>query len=164
MLFRSKRLTLCHAAALALVGWYLMTPPLARDLDKTCKSDGPLALSDITIALLTWTSPDVINSRRCDRLRLEVQNDAPLSEWKQGDSFETLEACQAEHESDQKLPNDLDAALIQLVALSELQDEGYSHPSKEDQQSRGKAIESSLQLQDADEKCIATDDPRLKGN
>ncbi len=42
-----------HAAALALVGWYLMMPPMAADLDRSCRHDYLLpAMSDLLFGVI----------------------------------------------------------------------------------------------------------------
>jgi len=157
-------MNLRHAAALALVGWYLMVPPMAGDLDETCKSGGRPALSDVTVALLTWTNPDVVNMRRCDRLRNELRYGAPLSDWSQAGSFETLAACEAEWESSQRYSLNNEGVHSRGVAKLQLSDEGEQHPSDEDLQFRAQTVETSAREQTLSMKCIATDDPRLKGN
>jgi hypothetical protein len=45
----------------------------------------------------------------------------------------------------------------------EFLDEGKEHPSDADLAERAELIRSSIDAQVAAEKCIATDDPRLKG-
>jgi hypothetical protein len=151
-----------HATALALVGWYLMMPPMAADRDSSCESqNATFAASDLFWALLAWRSPREVNMFRCDNLRHEVLYDAPVSDWRQVGSFETLVACQAEYEKNQK-PLKNEDAMSQNIAHMEFVDEGESRPSEEQIQTRGNAIELSVIGQSAGEKCIATDDPRLK--
>jgi hypothetical protein len=156
-------MTLRHAAALALVGWYLMMPPLAADLDSTCGADRLLpATSDLFVSLLTWRNPSEVNMIRCDSLRHEVRYDAPMTDWSQVGSFESLAACQAEYESNQR-PLNNEEVLNRGVAKMELSDEGEQHPSDESLQIRAKTVEISVRGETGGMKCVATDDPRLKG-
>jgi hypothetical protein len=53
-----------HASPLAIVGWYLMVPPMAADLNSTCSSSGWPAFSEMAFSLLTWN-----RSRKQDRER-----------------------------------------------------------------------------------------------
>jgi hypothetical protein len=97
-----------HAAALALVGWYLMVPPLVG------------------------TPPNQVS----------VNLGAPLSEWETYDSYDSAADCH-------------NAALEQL-AISE-------HVSAHHNCDTENTCET-LQTQTKLAKCIATDDPRLKGD
>jgi hypothetical protein len=151
-----------HTAALALVGWYLMMPPMAADLDGSCAAQDPeTSVSDIFVALIARKWPSEINMIRCDSLRHEVRYDAPVSAWQQVDSFETLASCQAEYESNQK-PYGNQTALTRGAAEMEFLDEGKSHPSEDELKTRARTIDGAVQAQVSGEKCIATDDPRLR--
>jgi hypothetical protein len=88
-----------HAAALALVGWYLMLPPLATS-------------------------------------GLDVDQNAPLSTWRQGGAFDTARACEV---------NRGDGIKRLDKANGEKQFPSFYH--------------SFLYA-----RCVAVDDPRLKGN
>jgi hypothetical protein len=153
--------TLRHAAALALVGWYLMMPPLRADLDQTCTSQGiGFAASDLFWALVAWRNPKVINSIRCDPLRSQAATDAPLSRWKQIGEFETLAACRAAYEKQQApVPNQEE--LNRSLAKLEFLDEGARQPSDSEVERSARIIDLDLRNSATSLKCIATDDPRL---
>jgi hypothetical protein len=73
-------MNLRHAAALALVGWYLMYPPL-RCVDKTRRDMG-----------------------LCD---MALDPDVPFSEWNRyGKRYATLEQCNEEMERIRHIPTD----------------------------------------------------------
>jgi len=69
----SNALANSRTAALALVGWYLMTPPFIR------------------------VGPDLRDARRD---RVVPDSDAPLSKWKWSGSFDSLDACQRNQEKE----------------------------------------------------------------
>ena len=88
----------------------------------------------------------------------------PLSKWAQlsVSSFETSEACQAEYEKYQApVSNEEEQSLF--MAKLEFMDEAESHPSEEELQLRAKTIQIAIHRRVGGAKCIATDDPRLKG-
>ncbi len=158
----STRMKSRHAAALALVGWYLMLPPMADDLDSSC-----FATASVPDTL--WElSPTEVNRIRCHREGHEVQYDAPLSKWAQlsVSSFETLKACQAEYEKYEKYqapaPVDNQEEQSRFMAKLEFDDEAKSNPSEEELQLRAKTIRVAIHQRIGDAKCIETDDPRLK--
>ena len=66
-------MNLRHAAALALVGWYLMTPPFI--------SVGP-------------------NPRDASLDKSVPDSEAPLSKWQWSGSFDSVDACQREQEKE----------------------------------------------------------------
>jgi len=103
----SARMKLYRAAALALVGWYLMSPPVNGD------------------------SPATAFLKRL----------APLSEWDIVDSYDTAAECRkARKQYAEDIPNTLSSA---------------------------KATDNGMRItidKAQGAKCIATDDPRLKGN
>src|SRR5216683_5055302 len=128
-----------HAATLALVGWYLMVPPMAAQLDSSCAiHDKTASASDIFGALFAWRPLGEINMIRCDALRHEVRYDAPVSDWSQAGSSETLAACEAQYNKDQK-PLDNEKALSRNVAKMEFIDEG-ERPSETQLQLRAETI------------------------
>jgi hypothetical protein len=45
-----------HAAALALVGWYLMIPPTEKDLDDSCGAHSPSGLTLAPVSTLPETA------------------------------------------------------------------------------------------------------------
>ena len=94
-----------HAAALALVGWYLMTPP-------------PLFHS----------TPD-------------VDLDAPLRKWTVYEALDSAQECEADRNASYHLANQ--------KALGDPTDDPKLRIMRD---------------QLAASQCIATDDPRLKGN
>jgi hypothetical protein len=117
-------MNLRHAAALALIGWYLMAPPLSKD--------GKPNLS------------------------------APLSQWNQTGGFDSAKACDNKRESRRKLAAE---------ALNEVQQEMEALPpsNRPLSQSAPKVYQddvfaSTFAVLVAASRCIATDDPRLKGN
>jgi hypothetical protein len=56
-----------HAAALALVGWYLMIPPTQKDLDDSCgaHSPGGLTLAPVNTLPETATTTDYAKLASC---------------------------------------------------------------------------------------------------
>src|SRR5260370_20513328 len=105
---------LSRAAALALVGWYLMLPPMNEK---------------------------------------GVFSDAPMSDWDQIESFENAAACEQ-------------ALRLSQDALSATSDQEFKERSQQEAAQNGKMIISKVDaLRRANNgKCIASDDPRLKGN
>ena len=94
-----------HAAALALVGWYLMVPPIL--------SNGP--------------SPSIVDAR--------VGVEKPLSEWDVQDTFDSATECKRARQT--------------LTAKTVANDPN---------------LRALLEKADSLAQCVATDDPRLKGN
>ena len=123
-----------HAAALALVGWYLMLAPTQADLDKSCRSDSIFTVSDAFWGLVAhWAckkddcakNPREVHSIRCNLLGNEVATDAPLGLWQRIDEFETLAPCKAEYESYQEEQSrTFDQEDARDLAKQELLDEG----------------------------------------
>ena len=70
-----------HAAALGLVGWYLMMPPTQEQLDSTCRSGSSPSVMDHVAALVDRDDADSLHARRCDQERIEVVLNALLSAW-----------------------------------------------------------------------------------
>jgi len=145
---------LSHAAALALVGWYLMMPPSAGDLDSAC--NGKSIFWNVVGSLSTQGR---LNSAaaKCNRESHQLAAGAPLSKWKHVGFDETLAECRARYEENQKAPPN-----GQLMAKLELKDEGKANPSDEELKSRADSLTRFLKAQTAAEKCVASDDPRLK--
>jgi hypothetical protein len=135
-----------HAAALASVGWYLMTPPTQEQLDSTCRG-GP-SVMDHVAALIGREDADKVHTQRCDQEEIEVALDAPLSAWDQSGEFETLKECKVEQEKPMTEQDKMKTAL----ALSVMRESGVTK----------NALMSSLNLARASAKCVASDDPRLK--
>jgi hypothetical protein len=67
-----------HAAALALVGWYLIWPPSKDKIDPHC-SGQHLSASE---------------KKTCDAEALEITYDAPLRRWEPGIIFNKLSVCE----------------------------------------------------------------------
>ena|ERR1700733_11703725 len=109
-------MNLRHAAALALVGWYLMLPPLKEK---------------------------------------SVVADAPLSEWKMVEGFDTAHDCESANSS-----------LVEQAKKTSSQEERKFKASQGDKSS-SQNLEALQQLYFLEvvvplQKCIASDDPRLK--
>jgi hypothetical protein len=143
-----------HSLALLLVGWFLMMPPMAGDLDLTCQDHRMFAISDFAVGLTTWTSPRTTNKRRCDELRHSPNQEVPLRSWKQVGEFESLTACQAAYDKEQ-LGSGPPAKMVEDNASLELHDEGDPHPSAPELQKRADLISSAISAQVAWKRCIA---------
>jgi len=143
-----------HAAALALVGWYLMIPPSAGNLDGACNGK-----SFFWNVVGTLSTQDRLNSETamCNRESRRLVASAPLSKWKRVGFDETLAECQARYEEHQKAPSN-----GRVMAKLELKDEGQASPSDEELKSRADSLTRFLKAQTAAEKCVASADPRLK--
>jgi len=142
-----------HAAALALMGWYLIIPPSVADLDSAC--NGKSVLWDV---IGSFSSQDRLNSAAatCHDKSHQLAPQAPLSKWKQV-SFETLEECQARLKQDQKTPPE-----GRVIAKIEFQDEGNDSPSDDALRSRANALTRFLKEQTAAERCVSSNDASLK--
>ena len=101
-----------HAATLALVGWYLMAPPLIK------------------------VGPDPRDARRD---RVVPDSDAPLLKWNWAGSFDSIDACQRKQEKE-------------IVKAQKLE---LAQPAAK----RDRSVEMDFWKA----RCIASDDPRLKG-
>jgi hypothetical protein len=144
-----------HAAALALVGWYLMVPPTQEALDSNCAGNAWTAFR-VYKDFLSMVAPaaadraDAANVKQCDREAIVIAPDAPLARWSQRGEFETLTACEAEQQKplpwQVKMGDDFLAGLMSAAGVS-----------------KGDLIRSQEQALTLS-KCIASDDPRLKGN
>jgi len=145
---KSGTMNLRHAAALALVGWYLMVPPTQVQLDSTCRS-GPSVMDHVT-ALIGRDDVNKVHARRCDQEGIEVALDAPLSAWSQSGEFETLKECKVEQQKPMTEQDRMQTAL----ALSVVRESGVTKD----------ALMSSVNLARESARCVASDDPRLKGN
>src|SRR5271170_7451574 len=115
-----------HAAALALVGWYLMVPPMAQEED--WQPGGP-------------------------------PTTASLSEWFIWKSFDAADACEKAKDAlfwraSVNGSNDYHRWLAGRASSNDLLDEWASTYS----------TSSALHNAYRQSRCIATDDPRLKGN
>jgi hypothetical protein len=123
--FEPRQMNPRHAAALALVGWYLIRPP----------------------------GPD----------NGEPDFEAPLSRWTYSGSFDSANECERERDSridsgernTHEIKGTVDALARQQGVVSE-------DRLKSLREEFGKA--QTLWVQYSASQCIATDDPRLKGN
>jgi hypothetical protein len=127
-------MNLRHAAALALVGWYVIFPPSRAEIDPLCSSP---SLSDV-------------QKKLCVSEDGQLVLDAPLSEWKAGSVWRSLAECEAER----KRPDDSEAiSLLNRV---------WETLSKETGISRD-ALEAAYHRSNDASKCIITSDPRVAG-
>jgi hypothetical protein len=133
-----------HAAALAIVGWYLMVPPTQEALDSSCSNSS--SVFDSVIAFLSRESDDA-RIKRCDREGIVLVTDAALSRWFQEGEFETLAACRAEQ---QKPLTEREKAAAAFTS-------GFTHGSGVSKEDLIRSQEQGLTLS----KCVASDDPRL---
>jgi hypothetical protein len=108
-----------HAAALALVGWYLMMPPTREALDSNCAPGNAWTAFRVYKDILSMVAPaaadraDAAKVKQCDREGIVIADDAPLSRWNQGGEFETLAACKAEQ---QKPLTEQEKAVVNFAA------------------------------------------------
>ncbi|HEY9158671.1 hypothetical protein [Candidatus Binatus sp.] len=77
-----------HAAALALVGWYLMIPPSLADT-WVCRQS---VSAELARGWFGW-------GKDCETMARAFVPDAPLSQWHQGAPFETLAECEADRQT-----------------------------------------------------------------
>lgn len=110
---------LCHAAAFALVGWYLMLPP-----------------------------PHTEYAQSGQILDVRADDEAPLSEWAIARSYDTAAQCMAEKDA-------------RIAELKPRVKPDILPKQNSVQELFGQRL---LDQQNAMARCIATDDPRLKGN
>src|ERR1700687_563145 len=134
-----------HAAALALVGWYLMVPPL--DLGWRHATG---YLSNTTVPLIRW---DIVQSFEsvsdCERAR-EVL-------------FKQFQAG-IEHKPAPGLPLTTAVFLASRVyTLLRAEDARNGDPALQDRLANDKARKDVLADLATSPRCIATTDPRLKG-
>jgi len=142
-----------HAAALVLIGWYLIIPPSAGDLDGAC--NGKSIFWDV---VGSFSTQGRLNSAAatCNREGHQLETEAPSSKWKQV-GFDTLAECQARRAQDQEAPPD-----GRVMAKIEFQDEGNASPSEEELRSRTDSLNRFFKAQTAAEKCVSGDDASLK--
>ena len=67
-----------HAAALSLVGWFLIFPPTKDKIDPHC-SGQQLSASE---------------KKTCDAEAYEITTDAPLGRWQPGSTWNKLSDCE----------------------------------------------------------------------
>jgi len=78
-----------HAAALALVGWYLMAPPSVAETSWVCAG----GLTDWIMG--AWIG-DTKHRDDCAKLEGIADPHAPLSKWFRLGAFDTIVQCEAE--------------------------------------------------------------------
>jgi hypothetical protein len=165
-----------HAAALALLGWYLMIPPTQKDLDDSC---GGRNLSGLTPAPVTTLRPktatmmdyaswllarasgdnetelNTIAERRCDTEATQIQQDATLSQWLQLNEFESLSQCQARLSS--LAPHRGGFTEEQRKTMAEAMAPVWAKQASQ----MADAILKARADQELSATCVATDDPRF---
>jgi hypothetical protein len=125
-------------------GWYLMTPPTQKDLDDSCSSD-PSFFILVFRGLSRET--DVDRMHRCAREGLYSVADAPLYEWVQTGTFETLAECNTERT---RPDTEAAKALANRMANMATADSG----TKDE-------LMNSYHTGRNLSRCLASDDPRL---
>jgi hypothetical protein len=127
-------MNLRHAAAIALVGWYLIFPPTKADVDPHC------FLPSLSGA----------QQKLCDSEGLQMALDAPLSKWKAGSVWQDLAECEA----DRKRPDDPEAVSLLNRTWETLSNgTGISRD----------AYAAAYRRSNDGSKCIDTADPRAEG-
>ena len=106
-------MSLRHATALALVGWYLMMPPMLGG------------------------NPPIYETPRPDL-------NAPLGSWLVAEVFDTAAQCNEALATDREVPPNLDVRKLTAKQFAEIQN-------------------SKKGLWASSDRCVASDDPRLKG-
>ena len=79
-------MTLRHAAALTILGWYLMVPPSMRETNWDCSAG--------LVSTLSHKFFGTGDEKQCVALAKIADMNAPLSAWHEASPFETLDACQ----------------------------------------------------------------------
>ena len=97
-----------RAAALALVGWYLMVPPSMRETNWLCGASLTASVSHE----LFGTGDE----KECAEWAKMANTNAPLSEWHETSPFETLNACEEARGRFMALPPSLPEHAAQCVA------------------------------------------------
>lgn len=151
-----------HPIGLVFIGWYLMMPPMAAELEPACTQAGILKTSTLFTSMVAGVSPREYKTLRCNRLEHQVAPYAPMAAWPDSMStwnkigqFETLVACQAAYDAEQSKVVDL--TLARHEAEAEFAREGNRNPSEQAVQLRVREVANALAAQIAGERCIATD-------
>src|SRR5258708_9872142 len=111
-----------HAAALVVVGWYLMLPPTQEMLDPACASRQASLMGTLK-QLTRGTDANII---QCDVESLWLDTRVSLSKWDQArEPFETLSACQAAKE---KPLSEQERRSAESVARSVMEDDRQARP------------------------------------
>jgi hypothetical protein len=100
-----------HAAALALVGWYLMVPPSMREDSWFC--------SDRLLATLSHDLFGTGDQKLWEQWEKIADVNSPLSKWHQMGSFETLDACEKARDRYAALPGSQPQNVAQCFKTSD---------------------------------------------
>jgi len=158
------RARISHATILALIGWYLMMPPMVADLRPECAYGGAIGSSTLILAMLEGVSPRKYLIARCHHWRHKVSAYAPITAWPDNDrmtlwprigQFDTLVACEAQYAANQTAP--IDESFYRDTAASELVAEGRTSYTKNELENREAEIRKGFADQIAGERCIASD-------
>jgi|SRR5271163_2259562 len=148
-----------HAVALALVGWYLMLPPTNEMLDSACRWKHSSFTGEAGAPVGGESDSKIV---QCDLESLQLDTSAELSRWETSGVFETLADCQA----DQKKPlTESDNFALAFPAHRAFDDDQKLLPKAAARLPDDfvklfvRTRHSAIQLS----RCIATDDPHLKG-
>jgi hypothetical protein len=152
-----------HAAALALIGWYLMgpsfafagwylmMPPSHADFFAACDGQFASTFDRVLTFIAEWRArPDdfKVQREKCEQWELWPDPDfqtEPFSQWHQRGEFETLADCQAYRDRP-------------LTEREKAENKIFADPSNHiTGELANQSTEAFFQLS----RCIATDDPRL---
>ncbi|MGB3552905.1 MAG: hypothetical protein WA993_19660 [Candidatus Binatus sp.] len=125
-----------HAAALALMGWYLICPPQASYLDPQCSK----------------SSLTTIQQKKCDSEAVQIVLDAPLAKWQAFENLQNLSDCEADKKSSDTLTPEEISGMKRV----------WGELSKQTGISPDAYAAARHRLQNAC-KCIATDKARALG-
>jgi hypothetical protein len=144
LLIAASLLLTSSAMSNVWAGWYLMTPPTQKDLDDSCSSD-PGFFTLVKRELSRET--DVDRMHRCAREGLYSVADAPLYEWVQTGTFETLAECNTERTlPDTEAGKALAGRMANMAADSGITKDELMN-----------SYHTGINLS----RCLASDDPRL---
>ena|SRR5579863_3161482 len=127
-----------HAAALALTGWYLMVPPVWDIVHPgACKND--------------------LHSLSCFKALTRFDANVPFRVWQQQGEFDRVADCHAEGK------RQLDEAKSFARIVAEKFGDNFNNIGMTRQQVVDISYQAMLD-RDSNLQCVATDDPRLKGD
>ncbi|MGD1027070.1 hypothetical protein [Candidatus Binatus soli] len=142
-----------HAAALALVGWYLILPPQASHLDPQCSK----------------SSLTTIQQKKCDSEAVQIVLDAPLAKWQAFTYWQNLSDCEADKKSSDT-PEEtslMKRAWGDLSKQTGISPDAYA-AARHRMQNAGKCIATdkarALGIEGPAPRMAPTDGSRLKGN
>jgi hypothetical protein len=127
-----QNMKLCHAAALALVGWYLMLPPVTHPWMSDARH---------------WINPQFPIMDKCTPT-------APLSQWTQYRAYERVSDCEAEQLKAQDDLKEINKAIDDAGAPQFKKGKLWEHEKLREQEEI-RCADPALT------RCIASDDPRL---